>query len=432
MDEKKVSAMREGGKIMAQIFADLKEFTQPGKTGKEIDKWVEQQILAAGAGDNTDWKAAFMGLLDNTLVGDVVVADGVTKIKDYCFDRCSGLTSITLPNTITEISPYAFRYCTGLTEIEIPASAEIKNNAFERCSNLVRVTTQGGFGNIGSRAFGDCSKLEEFEFNDTVTEVSKWCFIGCSSLKYIELPASLTNIYSQAFYSCSSLGYILIKATTPPTLDSAALPAEIASIFVPDASVDTYKAATRWSDVAAKIRPISLGESAAITTQSNPEVMVVCYEQGLSTSENQILVKECNKATSLQVSLAFNGSDIVNFEEFAYFGLSNRFNGTDGAFRDCAQLERVVFPPTAVQITSQHLFSGCTQKPIVVFTSPTMVSTNGNGVGGFESNTSAIYVPDSLVATYKANGWWSRMAAKIFPISDYTWQNLAVKNYLGL
>ena len=40
MDEKKVSAMREGGKIMAQIFADLKEFTQPGKTGKEIDKWV--------------------------------------------------------------------------------------------------------------------------------------------------------------------------------------------------------------------------------------------------------------------------------------------------------------------------------------------------------------------------------------------------------
>ena len=49
MDEKKVSAMRAGGKIMAQIFADLREFTQPGKTGKEIDKWVEQQILAAGA-----------------------------------------------------------------------------------------------------------------------------------------------------------------------------------------------------------------------------------------------------------------------------------------------------------------------------------------------------------------------------------------------
>lgn len=388
-------------------------------------------ILGAVGGDNTDWKAAFMGLLDNTLVGDIVVANGVTKIKDYCFDRCSGLTGITLPNTITEISQYAFRYCTGLTEIEIPASAEIKNNAFERCSNLVHATRPGGFGNLENRAFGDCPKLEEIEFNDTVTEISRWCFIGCSSLKYVELPASLTNISSQAFYSCTSLGYILLRATTPPTLGLFALPAELGSIFVPDASVGTYKAATQWSDVAAKIRPISTGESAAITTQSNPEVMAVCYEKGLSSSANQILVKECNKASSLQTSLAFKNSNIVNFEEFAYFGLSNRFNGTDGAFSGCTQLERVVFPPTAVQITSTGLFGGCTQKPIVVFTSPTMVGINANGLTGL-NNTSAIYVPDSLVDTYKANGGWSRMSAKIFPISEYTFQNLDVKNYLGL
>lgn len=391
-------------------------------------------LLAAGAGDNTDWKALFMGLLDNTLVGDIVVANGVTKIKDYCFDKCSGLTSITLPSTITEISQFAFRYCTGLTEIEIPASADIKNNAFEKCSNLVRVTRQGGggFGNLGARAFGDCSKLEEFEFNNTLTDIPGWCFIGCSSLKYIELPSSLTNISTQAFYSCTSLGYILLRATTPPTLSTNVLPTELGSVFVPDASVATYKAATRWSDVAAKIRPISIGESAAITTQSNPEVMAVCYEKGLSSSANQILVKECNKAASLQTSLAFKNSNIVNFEEMAYFAISNRFNGTDGAFSGCAQLERVVFPPTVVQITSIALFSGCTQKPIVVFTSRTMVRTNGNGSAGLDSDTSAIYVPDSLVATYKANGWWSRMSSKIFPISEYSWQNIDVKNYLGL
>ena len=389
-------------------------------------------LLAAGAGDNTDWKAAFMGLLDNTLVGDIVVANGVTKIKDYCFARCSGLTGITLPNTITEISPYAFTYCTGLTEIEIPASAVIKNNAFEKCSNLVHVTRQGGFGNLGARAFGDCAKLEEFEFNDTLTDIPGWCFIGCHSLKYIDLPASLTNISTQAFYSCASLGYILLRATTPPTLSTNAFSAELGSVFVPDASVSTYKAANRWSDVAAKIRPITIGESAAITTQSNPEVMAVCYEEGLSTSANQILVKECNKAASLQTSLAFKNSNIVNFEEMAYFAISNRFNGTDFAFSGCAQLERVVFPPTVVQINSSAAFSGCTQKPVIVLTSPTMVGINANSAAALGSNTSAIYVPDSLVATYKANTWWSRMSSKIFPISEYTWQNLDVKNYLGL
>ncbi|MBR5419319.1 type I methionyl aminopeptidase [Candidatus Saccharibacteria bacterium] len=50
MDEKKISAMRAGGKIMAQIFAELKEYTKAGMTGKEISKWVEKKILDAGAG----------------------------------------------------------------------------------------------------------------------------------------------------------------------------------------------------------------------------------------------------------------------------------------------------------------------------------------------------------------------------------------------
>ena len=33
MDQKKIDAMRAGGKIMAKIFAELKEYTQPGMTG---------------------------------------------------------------------------------------------------------------------------------------------------------------------------------------------------------------------------------------------------------------------------------------------------------------------------------------------------------------------------------------------------------------
>ena len=49
MDEKKISAMRAGGKIMAQIFAELKDYTKAGMTGREISDWVEKKILEAGA-----------------------------------------------------------------------------------------------------------------------------------------------------------------------------------------------------------------------------------------------------------------------------------------------------------------------------------------------------------------------------------------------
>ena len=49
MDEKKISAMRAGGKIMARIFAELKDYTKAGMTGREVSDWVEKKILDAGA-----------------------------------------------------------------------------------------------------------------------------------------------------------------------------------------------------------------------------------------------------------------------------------------------------------------------------------------------------------------------------------------------
>ena len=50
MDQKKIDAMRAGGKIMAKIFAELREYTQPGMTGKEIDAWVAKKITDYGCG----------------------------------------------------------------------------------------------------------------------------------------------------------------------------------------------------------------------------------------------------------------------------------------------------------------------------------------------------------------------------------------------
>ncbi len=45
----KITAMREGGQIMGHLLADLKEYVQPGMTGKEIDTWVRNEIVKRGA-----------------------------------------------------------------------------------------------------------------------------------------------------------------------------------------------------------------------------------------------------------------------------------------------------------------------------------------------------------------------------------------------
>ncbi len=44
-----IEAMRKGGRILAQILQQLRDYVQPGMTGRELDAQVEQWIRAAGA-----------------------------------------------------------------------------------------------------------------------------------------------------------------------------------------------------------------------------------------------------------------------------------------------------------------------------------------------------------------------------------------------
>lgn len=44
-----LQAMREGGKILATIFTGLREQVQPGVTEKQLDDWVDREIIRLGA-----------------------------------------------------------------------------------------------------------------------------------------------------------------------------------------------------------------------------------------------------------------------------------------------------------------------------------------------------------------------------------------------
>ena len=196
-------------------------------------------LLAAGAGDTTDWKALFTGLIDKTISGDVVIPSTVetTKIVDYEFEDCSNLESIVLPPQITSLG----------------------NFTFHKCSNLVRVTKSdnSGLTEIGNRCFGDCRNLVEIPpLAEGMTTISTWAFMS-TALTSVDLPSSIVQINNQAFFACFKLSYIIVRATTPPTMGSNVLPNTIGSIYVPDASVSAYQAANNWSIFADKIKPIS-------------------------------------------------------------------------------------------------------------------------------------------------------------------------------
>lgn len=108
MDQKKIEAMRAGGKIMAQIFQELREYTQPGMTGKEVDKWVERKILSYGAGiayyePEVNFPGSICISVNNELIhgipkdipfeeGDKISYDLVIKYQGYYVD--SAITMI--------------------------------------------------------------------------------------------------------------------------------------------------------------------------------------------------------------------------------------------------------------------------------------------------------------------------------------------------
>lgn len=67
MDQEKIQAMREGGKILGRLLADLKEHVKPGMSEKEIDAWVRTEIVKRGAGVAYD-------MLDDDFPGAICIS----------------------------------------------------------------------------------------------------------------------------------------------------------------------------------------------------------------------------------------------------------------------------------------------------------------------------------------------------------------------
>jgi hypothetical protein len=62
----------------------------------------------------------------------------VDSIGNWAFDDCSGLTSITIPNSVESIENYAFLFCDGLTSTSVPAHTEIGEDAFPEHTKIIR------------------------------------------------------------------------------------------------------------------------------------------------------------------------------------------------------------------------------------------------------------------------------------------------------
>lgn len=71
--------------------------------------------------------------LNGVEITELIIPSDITKINKYAFYKCSGLTSITLPESIVSIGRRAFMYC-NVTEIycKSPTPASVETEIFSK------------------------------------------------------------------------------------------------------------------------------------------------------------------------------------------------------------------------------------------------------------------------------------------------------------
>ena len=199
---------------------------------------------------------------DNKYSGNVIIPEkatyagmtfAVTSIEGGAFRDCSGLTSVTIPNSVKSIGKYAFSYCIGLTSVTIPNSVtSIESRAFYDCSSLTSVTIPNSVTSIEDYAFCGCEGLTSVTIPESVTSIGQGAFYDCSGLTSVTIPNSVTSIGDFAFDDCSGLRDIYVHWQNPLTNIGTGVFWGVnttdCTLHVPVGTLSKYKSAKVWKD----------------------------------------------------------------------------------------------------------------------------------------------------------------------------------------
>lgn len=198
--------------------------------------------------------------INNVLFGNYNIKHIVLHDDNIGISSLNGLfelETISIPDTVTVIGGLGQREGSSLTGLK---NLRRMNSDTDGIMNIPNQVTQIGYQSlyVGGQVGGN-SEIKEINIPDSVITIGQSAigsYYGCERLN---IGSGIQEIQSNALFHIGlnvDKLTMTIKAVTPPTWDGKLIDVEKVSIYVPSESVETYKAASGWSNYADKIYPI--------------------------------------------------------------------------------------------------------------------------------------------------------------------------------
>ena len=313
------------------------------------------------------------------------------KSWDYgVFEDCKKLTSVTFPVTIDNIPTRAFWNCENLSTIDLSHCSIIGGGALYNCTSLTDIklfnvkqtewtTSYENYQSCKVGSFMNCNNLTSVDLG-SIQKLGDRAFYGCTSLKKITLPSTITNLGWECFDGAT---IVTSMATVPPVIDksedeTSSIPmGEFVLVNVPEASLDSYKSANYWKDMAKRIFPIGTKFNYDVTTEAQPSTSDLLDKVGLKNANSIVSLKVKGSINSYDVMVIRNKMDNLHYLDLSdanvvensyeyYTGCSTK-NDTIGrnAFRELSKLVTISLPNSVKAIESGALYK-CTKLKSVV------------------------------------------------------------------
>jgi hypothetical protein len=379
-------------------------------------------------------------VLGDDAVFDSIINGTVTEFKD---------------DKIHSVGNNVFKSCTALKTVDAPNVTSIGNSGFYGCTSLAAVNLPKAT-RLNGEAFRGCKALAELNL-PKATRLDANSLRGCSSLACADFPM-VTRIDDYTFPGCTSLAALVLRSGTMAELvganafSCAGEPSPIANgtgyIYVPSALIEQYRTASGWSTYANQFRELEQWTLDGTVTGEIGHRVRFFNEDGtllksvvVRTGDDAVYdgdepVKEGDWAFagwSADVTNVTNDIDCyAQFKSTAFMSTrlvkrtiteysSDKLTSVgNSAFYGCSSLVKVDLPN--VTSIAANAFYSCTQLEAVILRSETMctlANNNAFNTSKIKNGTGYIYVPKTLVDTYKTASGWSTYANQIRAIEDY-------------